>query len=71
LNRDTWQPSEHLDNSDRTLRLHPVDPTGAFGQVKQYPFMTPTTLFVLGVYKYVVAGSKGTLLIFLIILTSS
>jgi hypothetical protein len=52
-----------LDSSDRTLGLRPVDPTGMSGQVEQYPFMTPMTLFVLGVYKYVMAGPKGTLLV--------
>jgi hypothetical protein len=37
-----------LDSSDRTLGLRPVDLTGTSGQVEQYPFVTPTTLFVLG-----------------------
>jgi hypothetical protein len=59
-----WQPSGRLDSSDRMLGLRPVDPTSAFGQVEQYPFVTLTTLFVLGVYKYVLAVSWGTLLDF-------
>jgi hypothetical protein len=58
-----WQPSRRLDSSHRTLRLRLVDSINASGQVEPYPFVTPTTLFVLGVYKYVVAGSKGTLLV--------
>jgi hypothetical protein len=50
--------------SDQTLRLHPVNPTGASGQLGQYPFVTLMALFILGVYKYVVADSWGALLAF-------
>jgi hypothetical protein len=49
--------------SDRTLRLHLANPTGASGQLGQYPFVTLTTLFVLGVYKYMVVGFWGLFLV--------
>jgi hypothetical protein len=62
LNRNTWQPSERLDSSDWTMGLRPIDLTGVFGRYAEYLFVTLTTLFGWGLYKYVVAGSKGTLL---------
>jgi hypothetical protein len=58
-----WQPSNGLARSDWMLGLRPIDQTGASGQYAEYPFMTLTAQFVLGVYKYVVAGSKGFLLV--------
>jgi hypothetical protein len=65
LNVDTWQASTQCGASNRTLRLRPVNLTGASGQLGQYPFVTLTALFVLVVYEYVVAGSWGFLLAFL------
>jgi hypothetical protein len=65
LNMDTWQASAQCGVSYQTLRLCPVNLTGASGQLGQYPFVTLTALFVLVTYKYVVAGSWGFLLAFL------
>jgi hypothetical protein len=45
------------------LGLRPVSLIGASGHVVLNPFVILTALFVLGAYKYVVAGSKGVFLV--------
>jgi hypothetical protein len=59
-----WQASMRLDSSDRMLGLRPVSLIAASAQVVLNPFVTLMALFVWRLYKYVVAGSKGPLLLF-------
>jgi hypothetical protein len=62
LNRGVWQASVRLDSSDRTLGLRLVDLTGASGQYAEYLFVFVMALSFEGDYKYLLVGSRATLL---------
>jgi hypothetical protein len=64
LNDDTWRPSMGLVRSDRTLRLHPINLTGASGHPEVGTLLSLTALFFGDTYKYLMASSWGSLLTF-------
>jgi hypothetical protein len=59
---DTWKASVCLEVSDRTLGLRPIAPTESSGCPEVGTVKSLTALFFEGLYKYVVADSKASLL---------
>jgi hypothetical protein len=51
LNRDTWRPSASLACINRTLQLHPVNPTSASGRPEVGTLLSLTSLFFRDAYK--------------------
>jgi hypothetical protein len=61
--KGAWRPSVRLAWCDRMQGQRPLQLTGASGGVELSPTLSITALFFEGAYKFMVAGSKGPLLV--------
>jgi hypothetical protein len=57
-----WQASVHRGKERPDATVRPVTPTDASGQYAEYPFVFVRALSFEGAYKYLLAGSRATLL---------